>query len=96
MICKFSKRRVWFLVRWNGISVDFIVLLNSPLGFVWGKWNVISGEYVMTDLIDLATLASLGQHFSSHEDVAELKVALAGVQNDLALIKGFLLQQFGK
>lgn len=50
----------------------------------------------MTELIDLATLANLGQHFSTHEDVAELKATLTSVQTDLALIKNFLFQQYGR
>ncbi|ODM99835.1 putative zinc finger protein [Orchesella cincta] len=49
----------------------------------------------MTDLIDLSTLSALGQHFSTVEDVAELKTMLGRVQDDLSAIKNFLTNEYG-
>ena len=50
----------------------------------------------MTELIDLTTLASLGQHFSTVEDCAETKADVIRLQNELDLIKGFLSSLYGK
>lgn len=61
------------------------------IGFV-----VLRDSWIMTELIDIATLASLGQHFVSHEDMERVKNPVASLQNDLELIKQFLVEKFGK
>lgn len=47
------------------------------------------------DIIDLATLASLGQHFATVQDSTELRGNFASLENDVAIIKQFLSQKYG-